>query len=298
MTDARPQTVAVRVQPRSDIQRRWLRSILGAGTPMLASLAFVAVLLLAVVAPGLLARYDPNEIHPADSLNGPSAHYWLGTDELGRDVWSRLVHGSRLVMLISVAAIGLSMVLGIPMGLVAGAYGGWLDMVIMRFQDGLLAFPSILFAVLMVSALGPSLVTLIAVMALVYVPRFARLVRGSVLIIKTQDYVLASHMIGASMGRIMFRAILPNTLAPVFVQATIGLAFTILTEASLSYLGMGVQPPTATWGTILQGSQRYSHLAPWYVLAPGVCIFLTVLVFNFLGDRLRDSLDPRLRGAG
>ncbi|MCZ7572983.1 MAG: ABC transporter permease [Ardenticatenaceae bacterium] len=200
-------------------------------------------------------------------------------------------------MFIALSAIGLSLVVGVPLGLLAGTYSGTLDMIIMRAQDGLLAFPSILFAILVVSALGPSAFTIILVMALVYVPRFARLVRGSVLTIKQLDYVLASRVIGAPTSRIMFRTILPNTMAPVLVQATIGMAFTILTEASLSYLGLGVQPPTPTWGTMLQAAQRFSVLAPWYLLAPGVSIFLTVLVFNFLGDRLRDHLDPRLRGA-
>ncbi len=261
----------------------------------MAALAFLALLVISAVAPNVLARYDPNEIHPGDGLMSPSVQYWLGTDELGRDIWSRIVYGSRVMLFIAVAAIALSMVLGIPMGLVAGTSGGMLDMLIMRVQDGLLAFPSILFAILVVLALGASEYTIILVMALVYVPRFARLVRGSVLVIKNLDYVLASRVVGASTGRIMFRSILPNAMAPVLVQATIGMAFTILTEASLSYLGLGVQPPTATWGTMLQAAQRYSVLAPWYVLAPGVFIFLTVLVFSFLGDRLRDSLDPRLR---
>lgn len=262
----------------------------------LVALAILGLLLVSALVPGVLARFDPNEIHPQDALTGPSSQYWLGTDELGRDIWSRLVYAARVELFIAAAAIGLSLLIGVPIGLIAGTYGGMVDMVLMRIQDGLLAFPSILFAILIVSAFGPSALIIIFVMAVVYVPRFARLVRGSVLIIQHLDYVLASRVAGATTNHIMFRAILPNALGPVLVQATIGLAFTILTEASLSYLGLGVQPPTPTWGTMLQSAQRYSTLAPWYLLAPGLAIFFTVLVFNFLGDQLRDRLDPRLRG--
>lgn len=262
----------------------------------LVALAILGFLIVSAIVPSILAPYDPNELHPQDALTPPSSQYWLGTDELGRDIWSRLIHATRVELFIAVAAVGLSLVVGVPIGLVAGTYGGMVDMILMRIQDGLLAFPSILFAILIVSAFGPSALIIILVMAVVYVPRFARLVRASVLIIQHLDYVLASRVAGARTTHIMFRSILPNTLGPIFVQATIGLAFTILTEASLSYLGLGVQPPTPTWGTMLQAAQRYSTLAPWYLLAPGLAIFITVLVFNFLGDQLRDRLDPRLRG--
>ena len=263
----------------------------------LLAIAIMGFFIMAALFPSLFATFDPNELHPLDALSSPSATYILGTDDLGRDIWSRIIYGSRVAISIAVAAMLLASAIGVPLGLIAGMRQGIIDGIIMRILDAILAFPVILFAILLVAAFDASILTIILVMAIVYVPRFARLVRGNVLVLNEREFVIASRALGATDGRIMWRTMLPNTLATILVQASIGMAFTILLEAALSYLGLGVQPPTATWGTMLRNAQRYAFLAPWYVISPGVCIFLIVLVFNFLGDRLRDRLDPKLRGS-
>jgi ABC-type dipeptide/oligopeptide/nickel transport system permease subunit len=186
--------------------------------------------------------------------------------------------------------------IGVPLGLLSGYRGGWIDGIAMRVQDGLMAFPSILFAILVVVAFGTTALTIVLTVGVVYFPRFARLVRGSVLVLKDQEFVVASRCAGASGARIARSHVLPNALTPIVVLATIAMGAAILIEAGLSYLGLGIQPPTPTWGTMLQHAQSYPAQAPWYVAAPGLCIFLLVLALNTLGDALRDTLDPRLRG--
>jgi len=187
------------------------------------------------------------------------------------------------------------MAIGIPVGLVAGYRGGWVDSVLMRLQDALLAFPSILFAILIVAARGASRQSIILTVGIIFIPRFARLVRASVLALKEEDFVTASRAIGAGDARLLWRHILPNAMPAILVQITLTMAVAVLVEAGLSYLGLGVQPPTATWGTMLKAAQSYPSQAPWYVLAPGICIFLLVLSLNTFGDGLRDRLDPRVR---
>ena len=274
---------------------RVLSPVVGAGKLVLLAVGIVLFFVFNAIFPRVFATHDPNELLAA-VLTPPSREFILGTDELGRDIWSRLVSGSRIAMLTASSAMMLSGLIGIPLGLLAGMYEGLVDGIIMRALDAILSFPVILFAILVAAVLGPSVATVILTMTIVYVPRFARLVRGSVLALKEREFVMASRACGARDLRIMFRTLLPNCMAPIIVQATLGLAFTILVEAALSYLGLGVQPPTATWGTMLQKAQRFSRIAPWYVVSPGACIFIIVLTFNFLGDRLRDNLDPRLRG--
>ncbi|MEM7112499.1 MAG: ABC transporter permease [Chloroflexota bacterium] len=284
-------------QSWSEWIRNGLAELREADKLTLLAIGIMAFFILAALFPSLFSTFDPNELHPQDALSSPSFTYILGTDDLGRDIWSRIIHGSRIAIFIAVSAMVLASAIGVPLGLIAGMRKGIVDGIIMRMLDAILAFPVILFAILLVAAFEASIATIILVMAIVYIPRFARLVRGNVLVLSEREFVIASKALGATDQRIMWRTMLPNTLATVLVQASIGMAFTILLEAALSYLGLGVQPPTATWGTMLRNAQRYAFLAPWYVVSPGVCIFLIVLVFNFLGDRLRDRLDPKLRGS-
>jgi peptide/nickel transport system permease protein len=245
--------------------------------------------------PAVIARYPHAEQHPDDALTGPSATYWLGTDQFGRDIYSRLIHGARVVILVGLGSVALAILFGIPLGLMAGYYGGVIDAVIMRVQDAILSFPVVLLALLIISSFGASTFNVILSIAFVYVPRFARLVRGSVMGLKDREYVLATRVAGASDRHLLFQAILPNVLGPIIVQATLGIAVAILIEAGLSYLGLGIQPPTPSWGNMLQQAQAYIYQAPWFVLSPGVMIFLAVLMFNLAGDWLREIVDPRLR---
>ncbi|MEA2526062.1 MAG: peptide/nickel transport system permease protein [Thermomicrobiales bacterium] len=265
--------------------------------PVLAlAIVVIGVTFACAVAPEVLAPYPPNKLAVGPNLAGPSWDHWVGTDEFGRDLLSRLIDGARVELVIGVAGVALAVVLGVPLGVLAGARGGLADTVLMRLQDALLAFPSVLFAILVVAALGASQRSIILTIGVIYLPRFARLVRGSVLVLKEQEFVVASRAAGATDARLMTRHILPNCLAPILVQISLAISVAILIEAGLSYLGLGVQPPTATWGNMLKAAQSYPSVAPWYVLAPGVCIFALVLALNTLGDGLRDRLDPRLRG--
>jgi peptide/nickel transport system permease protein len=260
------------------------------------SAAILAIALLCALAPGLVAPFDPNKIGTGDLLEAPSAAHLMGTDEFGRDILSRIVYSARVELFVSLAGVGLAVALGVPLGLLSGFRGGWLDAVAMRLQDGLMAFPSILFAILVVVAFGTTALTIVLTVGVVFFPRFARLVRGTVLVLKDQEFVQASRCCGASDPRILVRHILPNALTPILVLATLAMGVAILIEAGLSYLGLGIQPPTPTWGTMLQHAQAYPAQAPWYVIAPGLCIFLLVLALNTVGDTMRDTLDPRLRG--
>lgn len=256
-----------------------------------------ALFLAMALLPGLIAPHSPYEQHPQDALQPPSRTYPLGTDQFGRDIFSRLVFGSRIAVVVGVGSIALAMVVGVPIGLVAGYGGGRLDAVIMRLQDALLSFPPVLLALLIIAGFGASTLNVVLTIAFVYAPRFARLVRGSVLNIMTREFVLSSQAVGASPVRLMLRVILPNTLAPITVQATLGMAVAILIESGLSYLGLGILPPTASWGHMLQHAQSYIHRAPWFVLAPGASIFLAVLCLNLAGDWLREWADPKLGAA-
>lgn len=263
---------------------------------LLLSLLLIGLVMVSAALPWLIAPYDPNELRIDKLLAPPSLEHLMGTDEFGRDILSRIIYGSQVALLISVAGVGLGVAFGVPLGLVSGYLSGLLDAVAMRIQDAILAFPAILFAILVVASMGASAFSIILTVGVIYTPRFARLVRGSVLVLKEQDFVLASRACGASDARLILRHILPNCLAPILVQITLAMAVAVLIEAGLSYLGLGVQPPTATWGTMLQHAQSYPAQAPWYVLAPGFCIFVLVLALNMVGDSLRDTLDPRLRG--
>lgn len=278
------------------ISRRSRRFRLQLDPALALALLVVGITVVCAIAPGLIAPYPPNKLSVGPNLAGPSWEHLVGTDEFGRDLLSRLIDGARIELVIGVAGVALAVALGVPLGIVAGARGGFADSVLMRLQDALLAFPSVLFAILVVAALGASQRSIILTVGIIFVPRFARLVRGSVLVLKDQEFVVASRAAGSTETRLLVRHILPNCLAPLFVQVTLAISVAILIEAGLSYLGLGVQPPTATWGNMLKAAQSYPAVAPWYVIAPGACIFLLVLALNTLGDGLRDRLDPRLRG--
>lgn len=266
------------------------------GSPqLLASMIVIGVFIVCAIVPQIIAPYDPNKIDPIVMLQGPSWEHLLGTDEYGRDILSRVIHGTRIELVVSVAGVALAFFVGVPLGLISGYRGGLVDSFTMRLQDALLAFPTILFAILVVAAMGASQTSIILTIGVIFIPRFARLVRGSVLFLKEEEFVQASRACGAGGLRLLIRHILPNAFAPLMVQVTLALAVAILIEAGLSYLGLGVQPPTPTWGNMLQQAQSFPAQAPWYVLAPGFCIFVLVLAMNMLGDGLRDSLDPRMR---
>lgn len=245
----------------------------------------------------LIADYETVVIaqNLSDRLQGPSAQYWLGTDEFGRDIFARMIHGTRVSLLVGVLSVGISIIIGGGLGAVAGYYGGRLDNVIMRVMDVFLAVPSILLAIAIVSALGANLINLMFAIAISSIPSYARVVRASVLSIRDQEFIEAARAIGANDARIIFRHIIPNSLAPVIVQGALGVAGAILSTAGLSFIGLGIQPPEPEWGAMLAGGRQYLRHA-WHVTTfPGMAIMITILSLNLLGDGLRDALDPRLK---
>jgi peptide/nickel transport system permease protein len=254
----------------------------------------VAIALLAVVGP-LLWTIPPEATNPAQGLASPSAAYPLGTDELGRDVLSRLLHGSRVTLLVGVAAMLAALLVGVMVGAIAGFNGGWLDTLLMRFTDGMLAVPAFFFILVVITVLGTGVATLVLVIgALSWMP-VARVVYGETLRWKTAEFVVAAVSLGVPAPRLLVRHILPQALPSLVVSATLGVAFAILTESALSYLGLGVQPPLPSLGNMLQRAQQYVFTAPALALFPGLAITAVVLAFNFLGDGLNDALDPRRR---
>jgi peptide/nickel transport system permease protein len=257
-----------------------------------------AVLMALMVGTGILAPLiggDPAHMDVAGRLASPGRAHWFGTDDVGRDVWSRVVYGARLSLLVGIAGVALSFLLGVQCGVVAGYYRR-LDNVVMRVMDGLMAFPAIVLAIALMAALGPSVVNVIVAIAVVYAPRVARVVRGSVLVIRETAYVEAARALGASDLTLLGRHVLPNCLSPVIVQASFVFAAAVLTEAALSFLGVGVPPYVPSWGVILAEGRLYIQQAPWLVLYPGAAIMLTIFGLNLLGDGLRDLLDPKIRG--
>ncbi|MDP6778747.1 MAG: ABC transporter permease [Candidatus Latescibacteria bacterium] len=249
-------------------------------------------LLLALTAP-LIAPHDPFEQDLYNRLSQPSLTHPFGTDDFGRDVLSRVVHGARISLRIGVVAVMIALVLGTAVGITSGYWGGLIDAVLMRAMDLMLAFPSILLAICIVAVLGPGLENAMLAVGIVAVPQYARLVRASALSVRQMDYVQAARALGAGDLRILSRSVLPNCLAPLIVQSTLGLATAILDAAGLSFLGLGAQPPLPEWGAMLSGARELVLKAPWTLTFPGLAIFLTVLGFNLLGDGLRDALDPR-----
>jgi peptide/nickel transport system permease protein len=261
---------------------------------MVGLVLLVVLLALSLAAP-LLTAEDPEKQNLARVLRPASAAHLLGTDHLGRDVFARILYGGRLSLLIGFLAVGVGLGVGVPLGAISGFQGGRTDLVIQRFADILLSFPGFLLALSLVAILGVGLRNVIISVGISAVPSFIRLVRGSVLSIREQAYVEAAHALGQRRSAIIFRHVLPNAMAPVIVQATLSLGFAILVAAGLGFLGLGVQPPTPEWGTMLGEGRQYIFRAPSLTTFPGVAIFLAVLGFNLFGDGLRDALDPRMK---
>ena len=271
----------------------------------MAGLAFIIVLIIIAILAPVLAPADPNKQDlfarlappgtPFDELG--EGRYWLGADQLGRDVLSRVMYGARISLLVGFVAEGIVLLIGVTLGALAGYYGGWVDIVLTRIADIVLSFPQIMLILVIVSMVGPSLRNIMLVLGLLGWPPIFRIVRGQFLSLREQDFVQAGRALGARDFRIISRHILPNSLGPILVAATFGTANAILTEASLSFLGMGVQPPTASWGNMLIQAQSSSVIEnqPWLWVPPGLMIFISVLAINFVGDGLRDALDPRLK---
>ena len=267
----------------------------------LAGLLFLVFLIFVAIFADLIAPYDPIVQDRSAFLRPPAWHekgsweFILGTDAVGRDLLSRIIHGTRFSLLIGIVVVILSMVSGISIGLLAGYVGGWVEAVIMRLMDIILAFPSLLLALVMVAIIGPGLMNAMIAIAVVYLPHFVRLTRSSVLAEKNKEYVIASRLAGASHLRLMFNAILPNCLAPLIVQGTLSFSTAILDAAALGFLGMGAQPPVPEWGAMLANAREFIQAAPWVVTYPGLAILLTVLAINLMGDGLRDALDPKMK---
>lgn len=285
-----PTTAAPRRSFLGDALRRFVARRL-----VLLGVALVGILVLMGAFGRFFAPYSPIAQNFSDVLVPPSPRHWLGTDELGRDTLSRLLWGATISLQVGISAVLMAAIPGVIVGVIVAFRGGWLDAVVMRVLDGLMALPSLILALTIVSVLGANLVNVILAIAVTSFPHYARIVRGQVLSVREYDYVLAIKSVGASDRRIIFRHIVPNVISPVLVHGSLGVGVAIMAEAGLSFLGLGVQPPTPTWGSMIQVGFQYLELAPWLVMAPGTVIFMAVLGFNLLGDGLREALDPHLR---
>ena len=274
-----------------DFARRLLRNRQAA-----AGGAVILFYILVSALPGLFASHEPNRIDLVNILRPPSAAHPLGTDDLGRDVLARVVYGARVSLKVGFVAVGIATALGLLVGLLSGFYGGWVDAVLMRFVDMMLCFPTFFLILSVIAFLEPSIWNIMAVIGLTGWMGVARLVRAEALSLKERDFVAAARAQGAGDARIIFRHVLPNTLAPILVAATLGVAGAILTESALSFLGIGVQPPTPSWGNILTAGKDNIEYAWWLSLFPGLAILVTVLGYNLLGEGIRDAADPRLKG--
>lgn len=258
--------------------------------------AIILVLVFVAVFAPFIAPHDPIEQNLANRLLPPNPEHLLGTDNLGRCILSRLIYGTQVSLQIGIIVVGITSIIGVMLGVIAGYRGGIIDEIIMRSVDVLLAFPGIILALVIAGILGPSLFNVMLALAVVGWTSYARVVRGSVLSVKEKEFVEAARAIGTSDTKIMFRHVLPNVMAPVIVMATLGMAHVILAAAALSFLGLGAQPPTPEWGSMLNAGRAFMRTAPHLTIFPGLVIMVTVLAFNFLGDGLRDVLDPRLKG--
>lgn len=252
---------------------------------------------IALLAP-LIAPYDPTQISAGSQLQPPSAEHLFGTDKYGRDIFSRVLFGTRISIYVGLTSVGIAIALGIPLGLVAGYYGQFVDETVMRLMDAMMSFPPILLALVIMASLGPNLTNVLLALGFVYTPYLARVTRSATLETINEEYIQAAEARGEGDVFILFREVLPNTLAPIIVQASISFAFAILAEASLSFLGMGTQPPTPSWGLMINAGRGYLSDAPWMALFPGIAIGITVLGLNMFGDALRDILDPKVGTAG
>ncbi len=277
--------------------RRFARVFFSRGVVVFGSVAIV-VLVLAAVFASLIAPYDPYAQDLGAVLQDPSAAHWLGTDSLGRDTLSRVIHGARIALLIGVGTVALAASVGSVLGLIAAYFGGWVSTLIMRLTDAMMAIPALLLALVVSTLLGSGLNGVLIAVALALLPGYVRLMAGQVLAARQQEYVTAARSVGAGNVTLMFRHILPNCVSPLIVQVTLVIGLAILIEATLSFLGLGIKPPTAAWGSMVFDGYRYLALRPILSLGPGLAIMLVVFAFNMVGDGLRDALDPRLRNIG
>lgn len=283
------------VDDRSDTPagRAW-RKLKARKSAMFGLAVIVLLILMALLAPWI-APYDPAKQSWTAIRKAPSAMYWFGTDESGRDMFSRVVYGARASLMAGVVSITIALGLGVPIGLIAAYRGGWTDIIVSRITDAMLAIPFLILAIALAAFLGPSLTNAMIAIGITATPIFVRLTRGQVMGVKVEDYVEAARSVGNPAHRIAFRHILPNIMPALLVQASLSIAAAIIAEASLSFLGLGQQPPAPSWGSMLNTAQRFLTQAPWMAIYPGLAIFLTVLSFNLLGDGLRDALDPKER---
>ncbi len=272
-------------QPLGKLLKRNMRGVVGGSV--------LVIIFASALFADWLAPHPPNRQNLRNRLQPPSAENVLGTDNFGRDVFSRIIHGGRVSLTVGFIAVGIALAVGGLMGLLAGFYGGALDSVISGIVDVLLALPAFLLALAIVAALGPSIINVMIAVGIANIPAFARIVRSAVLSVREMDYVTAAQAVGSRDGRVMLRHVIPNSLGPVIVQVSLSLAGAILAAAGLSFLGMGAQPPTAEWGSMLNAARPYIRDAQWTVTFPGLAIVITVLALNLVGDALRDALDPR-----
>ena len=297
MSSALSPTVPLHAPPTAARPGPWLAAWRRLRRRPAAMFGLVVVVLFTLMA--LLATWlglqDPIATNWGAIRKAPSAAHWFGTDEIGRDVFARVVWGTQASLLAGVVSVSISLLIGVPLGLLAGFVGGWVDMVIARITDAFLACPFLILAIALAAFLGPSLSNAMMAIGISAAPVFVRLTRGQVMQVKVEDYIEAARAVGNPPWRIALRHVLPNTLPPIMVQATLAIASAVIAEASLSFLGLGQQPPAPSWGSMLNTAKNYVEQAPWMAIWPGASIFLLVLSFNILGDGLRDALDPRQR---
>ncbi len=285
-----PELVRKRRSPFADVMMRLARSPLA-----MFGLAIIFVLVFCAIFAEVISPYSPIKQDLMHMFETPTSAHWLGTDEFGRDILSRLIYGARVSLQVGFIAVGIALVIGGMLGAVSGYYSGRLDNCIMRVMDVLLSIPQTLLAIAIVAALGPSLMNLMIAVGISAVPTYARIVRGSVLSIRSMEFIEAARAAGSSDLRIILKHIIPNSMAPIIVQSTLGVASAILNAAGLSFIGLGIQPPNPEWGAMLSGGRQYIRDYPHMTLYPGLAIMLTILALNFLGDGLRDALDPKLK---
>ncbi len=278
-------------------QRAWWQVLMKQRLALTGLVIIVFFLLIAIIGP-MLAPYTPTEMAPQAARQAPSAEHWFGTDEFGRDIFTRLLYGARISFQVGVISVGIAATIGILLGLVAGYFGGWADTIISLLMDVLFAFPTILLAIALMTALGDGIGNVMIAIGVVNAPAFMRVVRGSVLSVRNQTFVESAVSVGATSNTILRRHIFPNITAPLIVHASLNFATAVLSEAALAYLSLGNKPPSPSWGSMVSTGYTILQIAPWAALFPGLAIGLTVLGFNLLGDGLRDALDPRLRNQG
>jgi peptide/nickel transport system permease protein len=295
MSEERAEILFEELPPRVGKFRHFMGLMFGRGVVIFGAVVLVVLILLAIFTP-FIAPYGENEQDLTQTLAQPSKAHWLGTDELGRDLLSRVMYGSRISLLVGIVAVTIAGAIGMGLGLVAGYLGGWVNIIIMRIVDALLALPPLILMLAIAAILGSGVLNVLIALGIGMMPTYCRLMCGQVMTLKERDFIMAARSMGSRNMHIMLRHVLPNTFPPLLVLITVNLGTAIMMEAALSFLGIGILPPTATWGAMVSGGQRFLLTNPLLSFAPGVAVMLVVLAFNMVGDGLRDALDPRLRG--